>query len=69
MNGPLFLENSSGRLGWVLPVFTEEKIQEQIKEYVVSKCKTDEYEDVGVAIRIYGRDFECLLDMHSKKAF
>ena len=27
----------------------EEKIQEQIKGYVASKCKEDEYEDIGVA--------------------
>ena len=49
MNDPLFLNNSFGKLGRVLPASTEEKIQEQIKEYVVSKCKEDEYEYIGVA--------------------
>ena len=49
MNGPLFLENSFGKLGRVLPVFAEKKIQEQIRGYVVSKCKEDEYEDIDIA--------------------
>ena len=49
MNDPLFLENSFGKPGRVLPVFTEEEIHERKRLHVVFKCKEDEYEDIGVA--------------------
>ena len=56
MNDPLYLEDLFGNLARVRPVFNEEKIQEQMGGwvgwggggYVVSKCKEDEFEGVGV---------------------
>ena len=49
MNDPLFLEDSFGKPGRVLPAFTEEEIHERKRVHVVFKCKEDEYEDIGVA--------------------
>ena len=68
MNDPLVLENSFGKLGRVLPVFTDENIQEQIIEYIVSKCKEDEYEDIGVANSDLWKRFRMLLGHALKKA-
>ena len=48
MNDPLYLEDSFGNLAKILPVFNEEKIQEQIGGHIVSKCKEDEFEGVGI---------------------
>ena len=48
MNDPLYLEDSFGNLARVLLLFNEEKIQEQMGEHDVSKCKEDEFEGVGV---------------------
>ena len=48
MNDPLYLKDSFGYLARVLRVFNEDKIQEQIGGYVVSKWKEDEFEGVGV---------------------
>ena len=42
------MENLFGNLARVLPAFNEEKIQEQIGGFVVSKCKKDEFEGVGI---------------------
>ena len=42
MNDPLCLVNPFRSFGWILPIFSKEKIQEQIWEHVVSKCKEDE---------------------------
>ena len=43
MNDPLCLENSFGSLARILPVFNEEKIQEQMGGHVVSKCKGHQF--------------------------
>ena len=67
MNDALFLENSFWKLGRVLPVFMEEKIQEQIKGHVVSKCKEDEYEDIGAANLDWWRRFRMSLGHALKK--
>ena len=48
VNDPLHLEDSFGNLARVLPVFNEEKIQEQMGGHVVSKWKEDEFEGVTV---------------------
>ena len=49
INEPLYLEDLFGNLGNVLPVFNEEKIEEEIGGHVVSKCKDDEFKDAGGA--------------------
>ena len=38
-----------GSLAGFFQYLLKKKIQEQIRGYVVSKCKEDEYEDIGVA--------------------
>ena len=48
MNDPLYLEDLFGNLARVLPVFNEEKIQEQMGGHVVSKCKEDKFEGDNV---------------------
>ena len=48
MNDPLCLENSFRNLGRVAPVFNEEKIHWQIGGHVVSECKEEEFEGIGV---------------------
>ena len=48
MNDPLCLTELFGNLARVLPVFNEEKIQEQIGKHIVTKCKEDEFEGIGV---------------------
>ena len=50
MNDPQSLKNSFGNLGRVLPVFNEKKIQEHIRGHVVSECKENEYEGIGITI-------------------
>ena len=52
MNDPLYLEDLFGNLARVLPVFNEEKIQEQMGGNVVSKCEEDKLE--GVAVTNFG---------------
>ena len=48
VNDPLYLEDLFGNLARVLPVFNEEKIQEQMGGHVVSKCKEDKFEGDNV---------------------
>ena len=57
MNDPLCLENSSGNLGRVSPVFNIENVQEQIGKHVSS-----ERIDLKLFF-VYGRYLECLLAM------
>ena len=46
MNDPLYLKDSSGNLARVLR--NEEKIQQEMGGHVVTRCKEDEFEGVGI---------------------
>ena len=48
VNDPLYLEDSFVNFARVLTLFNEEKIQEQMRGHIVSRCKEDKFEGVGV---------------------
>ena len=67
MTDPLCLEDSFRNLARILPIFSDEKIQEQMGEHVVSKCKEDEFEEVGVTNFGFMEEIGCPLAMNWKK--
>ena len=46
MNDPLYLKDSSGNLARILR--NEEKFQQEMGGHVVTRCKEDEFEGVGI---------------------
>ena len=64
INDPLYLEDSFGNLTRVLPIFHEEKIQEQMGgtcHFQMQRVRISRYQ--CHQFRIYGIDFRCLLAM------